>query len=65
MSKDILISAGTLREIERGPEAVSVIPDGSSLIAEEHWASLCAATGDEAALIAALGVVDLRDGYAQ
>jgi len=62
MSKDMLISAGTLRMIERGPEAVTVIPDNpeTSLIDEAAWAALCAAAGGEAALIVALDVVDMR-----
>lgn len=56
----IYIYVGLLMSITVGSNDVVVVPPGASLIANADWQNMIAAAGNEAALIAQLGVTDLR-----
>ena len=58
----IYIYAGDLQTITRGPGDVTGIPPEASLIVSApEWETMCTAAGGEPALIAALGVRDMRE----
>ena len=58
----IYIYAGDLQTITRGPGDVTGIPPEASLIVSTpEWETMCTAAGGETALIAALGVRDMRE----
>jgi len=63
---DIYVCAGLLMALSRGPSDVTAVPPESSLFSAEVWATMSKEAGGEAALIAALGVRDMRQevGYA-
>ena len=61
MANDIYLYNGYLLDIRRSPADITGIPPGSSLIAEAVWAMMCTEAGGEAALIASLGVRDIRE----
>jgi hypothetical protein len=58
----IYIAAGLLQNITAEPDTEAVVhPPGTSLITDVDWAGMCTAAGGEAALIAQLGVTDIRE----
>ena len=62
MSADIYIYGGLLQSFERQEGNVTAIPPGASLIVSvPEWKTMCSQAGGEKALIASLGVQDVRD----
>ncbi len=61
MTTDIYIYADNLVALTRSPGDLTGIPPEASLFDEAVWATMCREAGGEAALIAALGVVDRRE----
>ena len=61
MSTDIYIYAGLLQSFDRQEGDVTAIPPGASLIVSmPEWETMCTQAGGEQALIASLGVQDVR-----
>ena len=57
----ILIADGELRTLACSETDNVVVPDDCSLIAPDVWATICQEAGGEPALIAELGVRDMRE----
>jgi len=58
----IYIYSGRLQALARGPGDITRIPpEGSLIVSAPDWATMCDEAGGVAALIAALGVTDMRE----
>ena len=62
MSTDIYIYAALLQSLERqNGDVTGIPPEASLIVSTPEWETMCTAAGGETALIAALGVRDMRE----